>query len=121
VARTGIDIHVRPPGKRPTRLELLSGGERALTTIALIFAVLAASPTPFCLLDEVDATLDEANSQRLRHLLEQLAEHTQFIIITHNREIVEAADTIYGLSMDDGGVSQAISLQLDEATTLVTT
>jgi chromosome segregation protein len=115
-AHTGVDIRVRPPGKREQGLALLSGGERALAAVALVFAVLSVSSTPFCLLDEVDATLDEVNSTRFRHLLERLAEHTQFVVITHNRRTIEAAGTIYGVSMDDSGVSQVMSLRLDEVT-----
>jgi len=121
LSQTGVDIHARPPGKRGHRLELLSGGERALTATALIFALLTVSQTPFCLLDEVDAALDEANSRRFRRLLEQLSEHTQFIVITHNRQVVEAADSIYGISMDEDGVSQAISLRLDEVASAMDT
>lgn len=113
LGHTGVDVRVRPPGKREQELALLSGGERALTAVALIFAFLSVSTTPFCLLDEVDATLDEANSVRFRHLLERLAERTQFVVITHNRQTIEAAGTVYGISMDEDGVSQVISLRLD--------
>jgi chromosome segregation protein len=94
-------------------LVLLSGGERALTAAALLFALLHVSPTPFCVLDEVDAMLDEANVGRFRALLEELAQQTQFIVITHNRVTIEAADTIYGVSMGADGVSQVVSLQMD--------
>ncbi len=110
---TGVDIIARPPGKRAQRLALLSGGERALTATALLFALLRVSPTPFCVLDEVDAMLDEANVGRFRAMLEELAQQTQFIVITHNRVTVEAADTIYGISMGADGVSQVVSLQMD--------
>ncbi len=110
---TGVDIVARPPGKRAQRLALLSGGERALTATALLFALLHVSPTPFCVLDEVDAMLDEANVARFRTLLQELAQQTQFIVITHNRGTVEAADTIYGVSMGADGVSQVVSLKLD--------
>jgi len=110
---TGVDIVARPPGKRAQRLALLSGGERALTATALLFALLHVSPAPFCVLDEVDAMLDEANVARFRTLLEELAQQTQFIVITHNRGTVEAADTIYGVSMGSEGVSQVVSLKLD--------
>jgi chromosome segregation protein len=114
LAHTGVDVRVCPPGKREQGLALLSGGERALAAVALVFAFLSVSPTPFCVLDEVDATLDEANSARFRHLVERLAEHTQFVIITHNRRTIEAAGTVYGVSMDEDGVSQVMSLRLDE-------
>jgi chromosome segregation protein len=110
---TGVDIVARPPGKRAQRLALLSGGERSLTAVALMFAILQVSPAPFCVLDEVDAMLDEANVGRFRGLLQSLSEQTQFIIITHNRNTVEAADTIYGISMGTDGVSQVVSLQLE--------
>ena len=110
---TGVDIVAQPPGKRAQRLALLSGGERALTAAALLFALLHVSPTPFCVLDEVDAMLDEANVGRFRALLEELAQQTQFIVITHNRVTIEAADTIYGVSMGADGVSQVVSLQMD--------
>jgi chromosome segregation protein len=110
---TGIDIVARPPGKRGQRLALLSGGERALTASALLFALLHVSPTPFCVFDEVDAMLDEANTGRFRMLLEELSQQTQFIVITHNRVTVEVADTIYGVSMGADAVSQVVSLKMD--------
>lgn len=110
---TGVDIIARPPGKRAQRLALLSGGERALTATALLFALLHVSPTPFCVLDEVDAMLDEANVGRFRAHLEKLAQKTQFIVITHNRVTIEAADTIYGVSMGADAVSQVVSLKLE--------
>jgi chromosome segregation protein len=114
LSRTGVDILARPPGKRLQSLALLSGGERALTAVALIFAILRVRPTPFCVLDEVDAMLDEANVARFRDLLTELSERTQFIVITHNRGTVEAADTVYGVSMGPDGVSQVLSLRLEE-------
>jgi chromosome segregation protein len=115
---TGVDILARPPGRRRQSLAMLSGGERALTAVALIFGILKTSPTPFCFLDEVDATLDESNVGRFRDALRELSERTQFIIITHNRGTVEAADTIYGVSMGEDSISRVISLKLDEVTTL---
>ena len=110
----GVEIVARPPGKRTSGLGMLSGGERTLTAIALLFALMSVSPTPFCILDEVDAMLDEANVGRFRTHLEALAQRTQFIVITHNRGTVEAAETIYGISMGDDGVSQVLSLRLDD-------
>jgi chromosome segregation protein len=112
-ATSGVDIVARPPGKRQQSLALLSGGERALTATALLFAVLRARPLPFCLLDEVDAMLDEANVGRFRSILEQFARQTQFIVITHNRQTIQAANTIYGVSMEEEGVSKVISLRLE--------
>lgn len=110
---TGIDILARLPGRRPQSLALLSGGERALTACALIFALLRVSPTPFCVLDEVDAMLDEANVDRFREMLVELAAQTQFIVITHNRSTVQAADTVYGISMGADSASQVVSLKLE--------
>jgi chromosome segregation protein len=112
---TGIDIVAQPPGKRMQSLALLSGGERALTATALLFAILTVNPTPFCVLDEVDAALDEANVERFRQALMVLAERTQFIIITHNRGTMESARALYGVSMGEDGASRVISLKLDEA------
>jgi chromosome segregation ATPase len=109
---TGIDIVAKPPGKRAVHLAMLSGGERSLTAQALLFAILKVSPTPFCVLDEVDAMLDEANVGRFRDALRSLSGGTQFIVITHNRATIESADTLYGVSMGDDGVSQVISLRL---------
>jgi chromosome segregation protein len=111
---TGIDIVARPPGKRQQGLALLSGGERALTAAALVFAILTASPTPFCVLDEVDAALDEANVGRFRSVLRSLAHETQFVIITHNRYTIEFADIVYGISMNADGTSCVISRRLNQ-------
>ncbi len=113
-AESGIEIIARPPGKRSQSLALLSGGERALTAVALLFALLKVNPLPFCILDEVDAMLDEANVHRFREFLERLAQQTQFIVITHNRNTIEAAATVYGISMAHEGVSQVLSLALPE-------
>jgi chromosome segregation protein len=113
-ADMGIDIEARLPGRRDQGLSLLSGGERSLTAVALIFSLLKVSPTPFCVMDEVDAMLDEANVGRFRDLLLELAQNTQFILITHNRNTVQAADVIYGVTMGRDSASQVISLRLDE-------
>ena len=94
---------------------MLSGGERALTAVALLFAMLEVRPAPFCVLDEVDAALDEANVGRFTEALRELAEQTQFIVITHNRGTIEAADALYGVTVGDDSVSRVISLRLDEA------
>jgi chromosome segregation protein len=116
LTETGIDIEARLPGKREQGLSLLSGGERSLTAIALVFALLKVSPTPVCVMDEVDAMLDEANVGRFRDLLVELSQDTQFVIITHNRNTVQAADVIYGITMGRDSASQTISLKLDEVT-----
>jgi len=110
----GIDIYARPPGKRIGSLAQLSGGERALTATALLLAILRVKPTPFCVLDEVDAALDERNVGRFTQALRELTDRTQFIVVTHNRGTIEAADMLYGVSMDEGGVSKIISLKLSE-------
>ena len=114
LTETGIDIEARLPGRREQGLSLLSGGERSLTAIALVFSLLKVSPTPVCVMDEVDAMLDEANVGRFRDLLLELSKETQFIIITHNRNTVQAADVIYGVTMGRDSSSQIISLKLDE-------
>ncbi len=114
LVETGIEIEARLPGRREQGLSLLSGGERSLTAIALVFALLKVSPTPVCVLDEVDAMLDEANVGRFRDLLMELSKDTQFIVITHNRSTVQAADVIYGVTMGRDSTSQVISLRLDE-------
>ena len=112
---SGIEIIARPPGKRPQPLALLSGGERAITAVALVFALLQASGTPFVVLDEVDAALDEANVDRFRSAIRELAEDVQIVIITHNRATVESADTVYGVTMNDDGASRTVSLRVEEA------
>jgi chromosome segregation protein len=110
----GVEILARPPGKRQQTLSLLSGGERTLTASALLFAILKVNPSPFCVLDEVDAALDEANVGRFREALADLSEQTQFLLVTHNRGTIEAADTIYGVSMGEDGASRVLSLRLEE-------
>jgi chromosome segregation protein len=110
----GVDIEARLPGRRQQGLALLSGGERSLTAVALIFALLKVSPTPFCILDEVDAMLDESNVGRFVELLKELSKKIQFVIITHNRNTVQAADVIYGVTMGRDSTSQMISLKLEE-------
>jgi len=114
LTNTGIDIEARLPGRREQGLSLLSGGERSLTAVALVFSLLRVSPTPFCVLDEVDAMLDEANVGRFRELLRELSETTQFIMITHNRATVQVADIIYGVTMGRDSTSQILSLKVDE-------
>ncbi|MCP4358700.1 MAG: chromosome segregation protein SMC [Chloroflexi bacterium] len=111
---SGVDIIARLPNRREQALGLLSGGERSLTAVALIFSLLKVSPTPFCVLDEVDAALDEANINRFRDLLRELSLNTQFIVITHNRGTVQVARTIYGISMGNDSASQAISIKPED-------
>ncbi|MGH2467410.1 MAG: hypothetical protein ACRDGL_06740, partial [Candidatus Limnocylindrales bacterium] len=118
LAATGVEIMARPPGKKRQALAMLSGGERALTAVALLFAMLEVRPVPFCVLDEVDAALDEANIGRFTQALRDLADATQFIVITHNRGTIEGADALYGVTIGDDAVSRIISLRLAEATAL---
>ncbi|NNJ09198.1 chromosome segregation protein SMC [Chloroflexales bacterium ZM16-3] len=110
----GVEIIVRPPGKKQQSISLLSGGERTLTAAALLFAILKVNPSPFCILDETDAALDESNVGRFRDALQSLVDQTQFILITHNRGTIDAADTLYGVTMGDDGASKTISLRVEE-------
>ncbi len=111
---TGIEIIAQPPGKKLQRLSLLSGGERALTAITLLFAMLKVKPVPFCVLDEVEAALDDANVTRFAQFLKKYDMHTQFIVITHRRGTMEQADQLYGVVMQESGVSQVLSVSLKE-------
>lgn len=111
---TGIDIVAQPPGKKLQNLQLLSGGERALTAIALLFAILRVKPVPFCVLDEVEAALDEANVARFAQYLREFSMHTQFIVVTHRKGTMEEADVLYGVTMEEGGVSKLVSVRLDQ-------
>ncbi|HEX2325137.1 MAG TPA: hypothetical protein VHQ00_07035, partial [Chloroflexota bacterium] len=119
VAETGVEILARLPGKRRQELALLSGGERALAACALLFALLEARPSPFCILDEVDAALDEANVGRFCDALEDLSQATQFVLITHNRATMERAGALYGVTLGEDGVSRVLSLRLADAVRLV--
>lgn len=110
----GIDVQAVPPGKKIQTVTMLSGGERALTAIALICAIISANPSPFVVLDEVDAALDEANSERLARILDDLSDKTQFIVITHNRAAMRKASILYGVTMESDGVSKLLSVKLDE-------
>jgi chromosome segregation protein len=111
----GIEIQACPPGKKIKSIAMLSGGERALTAIAMICAIISANPSPFVVLDEVDAALDEANSERLAKILDELSHKTQFIVITHNRASMRRATILYGVTMGDDGISKLLSVKLDEA------
>ncbi len=115
ILESGIEIIAQPPGKKLKNLTLLSGGEQAITALSLLVAGFMVKPTPMCLLDEVDAPLDEANTERFSALLSQLSEKIQFITITHNRRTMEAAEYIYGITMEEPGVSNVVSMHLAEA------
>ena len=111
---SGIEIEARPPGKKLQNLSLLSGGERAFTAIALLFAILEVRPTPFCILDEIEAALDDVNVYRFANYLRKYSEKTQFIMVTHRRGTMEAANMLYGVTMQEKGVSKLLSLSIDE-------
>ncbi len=110
---SGIEIIAQPPGKRLQSVQLLSGGEKALTAISLMFALFKYKPSPFCLLDEIDAPLDDANIGRFVEMLRGMQKHTQFILITHHRKTMEIADRLYGVTMEEPGVSKLISVQVN--------
>ena len=112
---SGIEIQATPPGKKIKTVSMLSGGERALTAIALICAIISANPSPFVILDEVDAALDEANSERLAQILDDLSNQTQFIVITHNRASMKRSQVLYGVTMQSDGISQLLSVKLEDA------
>ncbi|MEZ4255197.1 MAG: chromosome segregation protein SMC [Polyangiales bacterium] len=115
ILESGVDIIAQPPGKKLGSLELMSGGEKALTAVSLIFAIFQYKPSPFCLLDEVDAPLDEANIGRFSDAVRQMTDRSQFIIITHAKRTMEAADMLYGVTMETPGVSKLVSVELSEA------
>ncbi|HOE65427.1 MAG TPA: chromosome segregation protein SMC [Candidatus Hydrogenedentes bacterium] len=112
---SGIEIEARPPGKKPTSISLLSGGESAMTAIALLFGIFKAKPSPFCILDEVDAPLDDANIGRFLDMVEEFTSESQFIVITHNKQTMARAGALYGVTMQERGVSQLVSVKFDEA------
>ena len=112
VLEAGVDIMVHPPGKKPASITLLSGGEKALTAVSLILAIFARKPSPFCLLDEVDAPLDDANVSRFNTVVRKMAEKTQFIVITHNKKTMEIAEALYGVTMEKPGISKMASVRL---------
>jgi len=116
---TGIEIVAQPPGKKLQNLQLLSGGERALTAIALLFSIIRVKPVPFCVLDEVEAALDEANVSRFAEYLREFSEMTQFIVVTHRKGTMEEADVLYGVTMQEGGVSKLVSVRLEDEEAVV--
>ena len=113
ILETGIDIFAQPPGKKLQSLDLLSGGERALTVISLMFAIFLTKPSPFCLMDEIDAPLDDSNIGRFISHLHKMATRSQFLIVTHNKLSMQAADSLYGVTMEEKGVSKIVSVDLN--------
>ncbi len=114
ILTAGVHINAQPPGKKLQNMMQLSGGEKALTAIALLFAIQNLKPSPFCLLDEIEAALDDSNVKRYAGYLHKLTKHTQFIVITHRRGTMAAADTLYGITMQEKGVSTLVSVSLIE-------
>ena len=110
----GVEIVACPPGKKLTKISLLSGGERAFTAIAILFAILKSRPMPFCILDEIEAALDEANVDRFARYLKKFSKETQFIVITHRKPTMNQADTLFGVTMEEKGVSKIVSVKLSE-------
>ncbi|MFW6154932.1 MAG: chromosome segregation protein SMC [Planctomycetota bacterium] len=119
VLESGIDIIARPPGKELRSISLLSGGEKTLTTVALVFSIFRTRPSPFCVLDEVDAALDEANNERFNQIVEEFLDQSQFIIITHAKRTMVIADVLYGVTMQEAGVSRRVSVKFDQAAEMV--
>lgn len=115
ILETGIEIEVQPPGKKLQSMSLLSGGERAFTAIALLFAILKINPAPFCVLDEIEAALDDVNVYRFAEYLKKYGKDTQFLVITHRKGTMEAADTVYGITMEEKGISKLLSLNMNES------
>ena len=114
ILESGIEIVARPPGKEPRSISLLSGGEKTLTCVALLLAMFRSRPSPFCVLDEVDAALDEANIDRFTHVLRDFLKWTQFIIVTHSKKTMTCANTIYGVTMQESGVSKQVSVRFED-------
>ena len=110
----GIEITAQPPGKKLQNMMLLSGGEKALTAIALLFAILKINPAPFCVLDEIEAALDDVNVYRYAEYLKKFAKDTQFLVITHRKGTMEVADSVYGVTMEENGISKLLSMKLKQ-------
>ena len=118
---TGVMVMARPPGKRISNIHLMSGGEKALTAVALVFAIFELNPAPFCMLDEVDAPLDEANVARFCALVKDMSRRVQFIFITHNKTTMELSEHLSGVTMREAGVSRLVSVDVQEAVKMVAT
>jgi chromosome segregation protein len=116
---TSVEIVSRPPGKEPRSISLLSGGEKTMTCVALLLAIFRSRPSPFCVLDEVDAALDEANVDRFAGVLRDFLSSTQFIVVTHSKKTMAAADTLYGITQEESGVSKRISVRFEAAAAVV--
>ena len=111
----GVEIEAQPPGKKLQNISLLSGGERTMTAAAILFSILKFNPMPFCVLDEIEAALDDANAERIAKYLRKFSQSTQFVVITHKKPTMENADVLYGVTMEEKGVSKIVSVKLTEA------
>ena len=114
----GVQVMAQPPGKKNSTIHLLSGGEKALTAIALVFAIFQLNPAPFCLLDEVDAPLDDANTERYRKLVTEMSKGTQFLFISHNKIAMEMAEQLIGVTMQEQGVSRIVAVDMESAVSM---
>ena len=118
ILEAGVEIMAQPPGKKNSTIHLLSGGEKALTAIALVFAIFQLNPAPFCLLDEVDAPLDDANTERYAKLVKEMAQGTQFLFISHNKIAMEMAEQLIGVTMQEQGVSRIVAVDMEAAVSM---